>query len=108
MIYGFIALANDLDIRNRNGNWKEANKEYFVGMPITSIAIFYPIVYLFLWLIKFRFYPEIISIFMILVGLSFISTIKIKKLDDKKKIILSIVGILFIIIFLVFYYFCRI
>ena len=32
----------------------------------------------------------------------------IKKLDDKKKIILSIVGILFIIIFLVFYYFCRI
>lgn len=101
---GMIRLAyfNTLDI------CKEANKEYFVGMPITSIAIFYPIVYLFLWLIKFRFYPEIISIFMILVGLSFISTIKIKKLNDKKKIILSIVGILFIIIFLVFYYFCKI
>ena len=86
---------------------KKADKKCFVGMPITSIAIFYPIVFMFLWVVKFKFYPEIVSVFMILMGLSFISTIKIKKLDDKKKIVFSIGGILFIICFLVFYFFCR-
>ena len=100
---GMIRLAyfNTLDI------CKKADKKCFVGMPITSIAIFYPIVFMFLWVVKFKFYPEIVSVFMILLGLSFISTIKIKKLDDKKKIVFSIGGILFIICFLVFYFFCR-
>lgn len=100
---GMIRLAyfNTLDI------CKEASKEYFVGMPITSIAIFYPIVYLGLWVMRFKFYSEVISIFMIIMGLSFISTIKIKKLDDKKKVMLSICGVLFIIFFLIFCFLCR-
>lgn len=95
-ICGMIRLAyfNMLDICNKS------DSEYFVGMPITSIAIFYPIVYIVLKLINFKYYDVIIPCFLIFVGVTFISRIKIKKLNDSKKVILSMFGVCFVIILL--------
>ena len=64
---------------------------------ITTISIIYPIVYLICFFNKFEHFPIISSIFFIIVGISFIYRIKIKKLDDKGKVVLSVLGILLII-----------
>ena len=92
-ICGMIRLAyfNTLDICNMG------EKGYFVGVPITFISILYPVVYVICALLKFKYFNIISSIFFVLVGLSFIYNIKIKKLDDKYKGIISVIGILFII-----------
>lgn len=90
---GMIRLAyfNTLDICNKS------EKGYFIGAPITTISIVYPIVYLICFFNKFEHFPIISSLFFIIVGISFIYRIKIKKLDDKGKVILSVLGILLII-----------
>ena len=96
IIYGLAAVIrlayfNTLDICNKS------EKGYFIGAPITTISIIYPIVYLICFFNKFEHFPIISSIFFIIVGISFIYRIKIKKLDDKGKVILSVLGILLII-----------
>lgn len=97
-ICGMIRLAyfNMLDICNKS------DSEYFVGMPITSIAIFYPVVYIVLKLINFKYYDVIIPCFLIFVGIFFISKFKVKKLNDSKKVILSVFGMVFIL-FIIFF-----
>lgn len=93
---GMIRLAyfNTLDICNTS------EKGYFIGMPITTISIIYPIIYLFCFFNHFRYFVPIVTIFFILVGLSFILRIRIKKLNDDSKVLLSILGIALIIIVL--------
>lgn len=94
---GMIRLAyfNTLDI------CKENEKGVFIGAPITTISIIYPLVYLICFFNHFQYFSIISSIFFVLVGISFIYRIKIKKLDDKGKIILSIIGLLVIIAVLI-------
>jgi CDP-diacylglycerol---serine O-phosphatidyltransferase len=90
---GMIRLAyfNTLDICKKN------EKGYFIGAPITTISIVYPVVYLFCFFNHFRYFPIIATIFFTLVGISFIYRMKIKKLDDEGKIVLSLIGLLVII-----------
>lgn len=94
---GMVRLAyfNTLDICNKS------EKGYFIGAPITTISIIYPIVYLICLFNKFRYFPIVATIFFALVGFSFIYRIKIKKLDDKGKVILSIAGLVLIIAVLI-------
>lgn len=91
---GMIRLAyfNTLDI------CKKAEKGYFVGAPITTISIIYPIVYLICFYTKFKYFTVLVPIFFVLVGLSFIYRIRIKKISDKTKITLSICGIILIVL----------
>lgn len=100
---GMIRLAyfNTLDICNKS------EKGYFIGAPITTISIIYPLVYLACFINHFKYYPLIASIFFIFVGISFIYRIKIKKLDEKGKLILSILGVVFILIVLIKFLFFR-
>lgn len=90
---GMIRLAyfNTLDI------CKKSEKGYFIGAPITTISIIYPVVYLICFFLKFIYFDIISTIFFTLTGLSFIYRMKIKKLDDKGKTILAILGIVIII-----------
>lgn len=96
-ICGMIRLAyfNTLDICNLG------EKGYFVGVPITFISIFFPVVYVICAFLKFRYFNIISSIFFVFVGLSFIYNVKIKKLDDKYKGVLSVLGVLFIIFLII-------
>ena len=74
---GMIRLAyfNTLDICNKS------EKGYFIGAPITTISIIYPIVYLICFFNKFEHFPIISSIF-------FISNIPLKYENfDKDEII---------------------
>lgn len=102
-ICGMIRLAyfNTLDICGKS------EKGYFIGAPITTISIIYPIVYLLCFYFKFAYFDIIATVFFILVGLSFIYRMRIKKLDDKGKIVLSILGVCLIIAVLVKFIFFR-
>ena len=90
---GMIRLAyfNTLDI------CKKSEKGYFIGAPITTISVIYPLIYLACFFLKFKYFDIIASIFFVIVGLSFIYRIKIKKLDDNAKIVLSILGVILIL-----------
>ena len=102
-ICGMIRLAyfNTLDICGKS------EKGYFIGAPITTISIIYPVVYLVCFYFKFAYFDIIATVFFILVGLSFIYRMRIKKLDDKGKIVLSILGVCLIIAVLVKFIFFR-
>lgn len=93
---GMVRLAyyNTLDI------CKKSSKDYFIGVPITTISVIYPVVYLICFFLKFKYFEIIAPIFFVIFGLSFIYNIKFKKLSDKFKIILSIAGIVLIILVL--------
>lgn len=96
-----LAYFNTLDICGKS------EKGYFIGAPITTISIIYPIVYLVCFYFKFAYFDIIATVFFILVGLSFIYRMRIKKLDDKGKIVLSILGVCLIIAVLVKFIFFR-
>jgi CDP-diacylglycerol--serine O-phosphatidyltransferase len=95
-ICGMIRLAyfNTLNI------CKKDEKGYFIGAPITSISIIYPVLYLICLFKHFMYFEIIVTIFFTLVGLSFIYRIKIKKLDEKGKVLLSLAGLILIILVL--------
>lgn len=90
---GMVRLAyfNTLDICNKS------EKGYFIGAPITTISIIYPVIYLIGVFTKYKYFNIYSSIFFVIVGISFIYKIKIKKLDDKWKWVFSISGLLLII-----------
>lgn len=98
---GMIRLAyfNTLDIVG------EADKKYFVGMPITSISITFPLVYLISAFLDFKYFDIVSLVFFIVTGLSFIYGFKIRKLTDKEKGILSILGAVLIILLFCYLFF---
>lgn len=102
-ICGMIRLAyfNTMDICNIS------EKGYFVGVPITFISICYPIVYIISVYLKFKYFNIVVPIFFTIVGLSFIYRIRIKKLDDNGKIVLSLIGIIFIALMIVLKVFLK-
>lgn len=94
-VCGLIRLAyyNALAIN------KPEENDHFVGVPITAVAIFFPIIWLashYVEWIQFNF-----TLFFLMFGMLFIIPIKIKKLDIKGKALLSVIGIIFIILMLI-------
>ena len=64
----------------------EENRKYYQGLPITSMAIILP----FLYLMR-RYYMILIHIAVIIVGLLFILNIKVKKPQNPVRILLVVV-----------------
>lgn len=91
---GLIRLAyfNTLEINNLD------IKGCFKGVPITSIAIIYPLAYFIFSLFGFIYFDIVITVILFLVGVAFVVPIKIKKLTVQSRTILSIFGLIFIII----------
>ena len=79
VLCGLIRLAyfNTLNITKTN------EKGYFRGVPITTIAFTYPLVYL-LYLINYNIYPYAEAILFSVMSILFISNIKVKKPDISK------------------------
>ena len=95
-ICGLIRLAyyNALAINNPKEN------DHFIGVPITAVAIFFPIIWLlsyYIEWIQFNF-----TLFFLILGFLFIIPIKIQKLSIKEKSLLSIIGVIFILLMLFF------
>ena len=76
---GLIRLAyfNTLNITNTN------EKGYFRGVPITTVAFIYPLIYL-LHLISYDVYSIAAMIMFAVLGILFISNIRVKKPDISK------------------------
>lgn len=77
---------------------KKENNNHFIGVPITSVAIFFPVIWLasyYIEWIQFNF-----TIFFLILGILYIVPIKIEKLDTQEKTVLSLIGIVFIIVIL--------
>ena len=91
---GVIRLAyyNMLAIKGKG------DSGYFVGIPITTISIIYPILYFIYYFGKFTNFEYVFLIFFLLVGLSYIIPIKVKKLTNNLKLTLSIGGILAVLV----------
>lgn len=96
-IAGLIRLAwfNVLEItRNSNTPVKE-----YTGLPITSAALIFPLIYIFKTFLKNRF-MYLYAITMLIVGLLFISKIKIKKPSIKVMIAFILIGVIEILLIL--------
>ena len=87
LVYIIFLICGVTRLAFFNVNNKE-NNEYFYGIPITASAIILPIVYLLT-------NNEIIYIVcLFLLSILYVSKLKIKKLNLKLKIFLSIIGII--------------
>lgn len=74
---------------------KKENNDHFIGVPITAVAIFFPIIWLASYYIEalhFNF-----TIFFLILGILYIVPIKIEKLNIQEKTVLSLIGIIFVI-----------
>ena len=73
-------------------------KEY-TGLPVTSAALIFPFIYIFKKLLK-AYFPLVYGILLFIVGVLFISKIKIKKPSLKVMIAFIIIGIIEILLIL--------
>ena len=81
-IYGLCGLIR-LTYFNTLNITKTNEKGYFRGVPITTIAFIYPLIYL-LHLIDYDVYGIASIITLIMLGILFISNIRVKKPDISK------------------------
>lgn len=94
VLCGLVRLAyyNVLSIN------KVEDGNHFIGVPITAVAIFFPIIWLasyYVEWIQFNF-----TLFFLIFAILYIIPIKIEKIDIIEKTVLSLVGIVFVIIML--------
>lgn len=101
ILCGLIRLA----YFNMLAQKKDTDKNHFIGIPITSITIIYPIFYIAFRLTKVDF-SELIMVGMLFVtGICYIIRIKVKKPDSKIKAVLAVIGLIIVIMFGIFKYF---
>lgn len=93
VLAGVVRLAyfNTLEIS------KKDIKGHFKGVPITAIALIYPVVYFASMIFDYAYYEIAITIVMLFVGISYVTPIKIKKIGDKVRFILSGIGLVWVI-----------
>lgn len=77
---------------------KKKVKNEFIGIPITASAIVIPLVYFITFLISKKYNYIIFPIVLLIMGILYITPIRLKKPTSREKAILSIFGILAIII----------
>lgn len=100
LVFAFYALCGLIRLAYYNvlAINKVENNDHFIGVPITASAIFFPLIWLasyYIEWIQFNF-----TFYFLLFGFLFIIPIKIEKLDLTGKILLSSIGIIFIIFML--------
>ena len=77
---------------------KKKVKNEFIGIPITASAIVIPLVYFVTFLISKKYNYIIFPAVLLIMGMLYITPIKLKKPTSREKAILSILGVLAIII----------
>ena len=94
---GLIRLAyfNMLEtLRDGDGPVKE-----YIGLPITSAALIFPFIFIFKKFLG-KYFVLVYGILLFVIGMLFISKIKIKKPKTKQMILMILVGILEILLIL--------
>lgn len=83
----------------RQENTTEVRKEY-LGLPVTSSALIIPLIYIFVLLLKDKFYLLYAAVLLI-TAIAFVTKFKIKKLKLKGMIAVLIIGIIELVILLI-------
>ncbi len=78
----------------------DENRVEYRGLPVTSVAIILPIIYLGKSFVGANLFPYIFQVFMILTGVLFLLKFKVKKPHIKGMLILFTIGILILIGFI--------
>lgn len=73
-------------------------REYYQGLPVTSIALFLPIVFIFRNIFPLEIYSYIFNIFMLGVAVFFVLNIKIRKPHGLYTVVLLAISLIMIII----------
>ena len=92
ILYPLAAL-----IRLAYFNMLEIIRKEYTGLPVTSAALIFPFLYIFKKFIG-TYFPYVYAGLLLLVGILFISRIKIKKPGIKTMIIFIIVGVIEILL----------
>ncbi len=100
VLCGLIRLA----YFNMLAQKEDTDKSYFIGIPITSITIIYPIFYIAFRLTKVCFSEYIMLGMLFITGIFYVVKIKVKKPDLKIKTVLAILGIIIIVVFTIWKY----
>ena len=81
-------------MRNGEGPVKE-----YVGLPVTSAALIFPFIYIFKKFLG-NYFVFVYGAFLLLLGILFISKIKVKKPKTKQMIVFIVIGVLEILLIL--------
>lgn len=79
----------------------ENSKGYFIGLPITSVAILYPVFWLIFRMNELANSSVVIILMFLSLAISYITRVKIKKIDTKWRLVLATLGVLFIVVAIV-------
>ncbi len=90
-----LAYFNVLEILR---NSSKPVKEY-TGLPVTSSALIFPFIYIFKRFLN-SYFPLVYGLVLLLVGILFISKIKIKKPNIKVMILFIIIGVIELLLIL--------
>lgn len=97
VLCGIVRLA----YYNMLAGEEDNDSHYFVGIPITTSAIIFPIAYIILYYTNIGLIGIVGSILFLLLGLGYVLPLKVKKLTNLGKVILSAIGIISIITILI-------
>ncbi len=98
-VYAMFAIARlaNFNIKTANPNKKA---KYYEGLPVTSAAIIFPVFYLLSFVLKENIFNLVYSLIILLVGILFVTNIKVAKPGLKMSILFLVMGIVAIILYL--------
>ncbi len=101
ILAGLIRLAYFNVLEERRQQEAPEQSSSFLGVPITTIAVLLPVVYLLYDYHVFR-YPEFFMLLLCLTGIGFLTPVRIKKPDVIGKIALIVIGVIEVTFMLLF------
>lgn len=99
---GLIRLAFFNVMEGKRQKETSENRKYYQGMPITSVAVILPMVYLCAPLFE-EYFNIVLSVVMALTGFLFVLNFRFPKLTSKGLAVLMIV-VAVVVVYLLFYY----
>ena len=98
-IYAMFAIARlaNFNIKTANPNKKA---KYYEGLPVTSAAVIFPVFYLLSLVLKENVFDIVYSLIILLVGVLFVTNIKVAKPSLKTSIFFLILGIAAVFLYL--------
>ena len=96
-IFGVARLAN-FNITSENNNQP---RKYYEGLPVTMSSLFFPLIYLLSYVLKENIFNIVYLITMAIIGILFVTKIKIPKPKLKTSILIAVSALILTILYLV-------
>ena len=96
-VFGVARLAN-FNITSENNNQP---RKYYEGLPVTMSSLFFPLIYLLSYVLKENIFNILYLITMAIIGILFVTKIKIPKPKLKTSILIAVSALILTILYLV-------